>query len=118
MIEIVLPWPPKQLNPNQRVHWTKKSSAAKKYRRMCHLLALQAGIKAADAAVLVDITFCPPDRRKRDDDNCLASFKSGRDGLADAMGIDDNSFSTAFRMGEPVSGGAVRVRISSAEKKG
>ena len=38
------------------------------------------------------IDFYPPDRRARDDDNMIASFKSGRDGIADALGIDDKRF--------------------------
>lgn len=108
---IELPWPPKELNPNSRIHWSEKSKAAKKYRADCHLITKASGVVVPEGAVLLDITFCPPDRRRRDDDNCLASFKSGRDGVADALGIDDNRFVTTLRMGEPVKGGAVVVRI-------
>ena len=108
---IELPWPPKELNPNARTHWARKSRAAKGYRSDCHLLTLASGVVAPEGEVLLDITFCPPDRRRRDDDNCLAAFKSGRDGVADALGIDDNRFVTTLRMGEPVKGGMVLVRI-------
>ena len=110
---IELPWPPKELSPNARVHWSKKSKAAKKYRAACHVLCLQAGVKAPVGRAFLALEFVPPDRRRRDDDNCLASFKSGRDGLADALGIDDSNFVTQIQMStETIKGGAVRVRIA------
>ena len=38
------------------------------------------------------IDFYPPDKRKRDDDGLLSSMKAARDGIADALGIDDSRF--------------------------
>jgi len=59
------------------------------------------------------ITFDPPDRRPRDDDNVLAAFKSGRDGIADALGIDDRALRVRPWLSDtPTKGGAVRVRLS------
>lgn len=114
MSELTLPWPPAACSPNARVHWTKKSRAAKAYRAACHLLAKQASIQAPAGEALLMIEFVPPDRRRRDDDNLLAMFKAGRDGLADALGIDDNVFATQIRMSkETIKGGAVRVRIQA-----
>lgn len=55
------------------------------------------------------VTFHPPDKRKRDRDNIIASFKAGQDGLADAWGIDDNEFEITYALGEPRKGGAVIV---------
>lgn len=109
--KLVLPWPPKVLSPNARAHWATRSRAAKKYRMTCHLLARQFGAVAPEGRVLLSLEFCPPDARRRDDDNCVAAFKSGRDGLADALGIDDSRFVTRFEMGQPVKGGAVLVTI-------
>lgn len=109
---LTLPWPPRVLSPNARSHWAKKSAAAKSYRRMCHLLCLQSELIAPAGRMLLDLEFVPPDARRRDDDNCLAAFKAGRDGLADALGIDDSRFITRLQMSrETVKGGAVRVRI-------
>jgi|GEM_PF-292933 len=110
---IVLPWPPKELSPNARVHWAKKSKAAKKYRTECFLLAKKAGIAAPQSGeITFALEFVAPDRRKRDDDNLLASCKAMRDGVADALGIDDNRFITQLRISrETVKGGEVRVRI-------
>ena len=107
-----LPWPPAVLSPNARSHWSKKSRAAKAYRAACHLLCKAAGMQAPAGRALLMLEFVPPDNRRRDDDNCLASFKSGRDGLADAWGIDDSVFVTQIQMSdETIKGGAVRVRI-------
>lgn len=108
---LTLPWPPKDLSPNARAHWRKKAKAAKSYRTTCRIMTKQARIVAPEGKVHLVLTFCPPDRRRRDDDNCLASMKSGRDGIADALGIDDSRFETTIRMGEPRPGGAVLVWI-------
>lgn len=109
---IELPWPPKELNPNARVHWSKKSAAAKKYRAACYLITKASGMRAPDGDIRLIIEFVPPDARRRDDDNCLSSMKSGRDGLADALGIDDSRFVTQLSISkETVKGGCVRVEI-------
>lgn len=66
--------------------------------------------------VLLVLEFVPPDRRERDDDNLVACFKAGRDGIADALGINDNRFTTQFSLrAEPVKDGAVIVEIREAE---
>jgi len=110
---IELPWPPKELSPNARTHWAKRSKIAAKYRADCQVLCRQAGIKPMEGKMLLIIDFVPPDKRRRDDDNCLAAFKSGRDGLADALGIDDCRFVTQLHLSdETTNGGVVRVRIA------
>jgi len=117
MSDLTLPWPPAACSPNARVHWSKKSRAAKAYRAACHMLAKQAGLQSPVGQALLVVEFVPPDRRRRDDDNLLAMFKAGRDGLADALGIDDNVFATQIRVSkETAKGGAVRVRIEPMEE--
>jgi crossover junction endodeoxyribonuclease RusA len=109
----MLPWPPKVLSPNARVHWATKSKAAKAYRNICFLLCRQAALAVPAGRALLSLEFIPPDNRRRDDDNCIASFKSGRDGIAEALGIDDSNFVTQLQISAvPVKGGAVRVRIT------
>ena len=110
----MLPWPPKELSPNARVHWCVKNRAVKKYRENCAWLTKAAGLRVDwDGFVHAFITFYPPDRRHRDDDNVIAAFKSGRDGVADALVVDDKRFRTHhFLSDEVVNGGAVKVRIS------
>lgn len=114
---IELPWPPAELNPNRRLHWAQRSKASRAYRQACYLLTKQAGIQAPEGRLLLALEFVPPDRRRRDDDNILAAFKSGRDGIADALGIDDSRFVAQHELrSEPVTGGAVFVRIEPFDR--
>jgi crossover junction endodeoxyribonuclease RusA len=112
MTEIVLPWPPAALRPNASSpgNWRRKSEAAKRYKHDCILLTPKS---IADGTHLA-ITFCPPDKRRRDLDNMLASFKAGIDAIAQVMGVDDYQFSISLTRGEPVKGGQVVVVIGEA----
>jgi crossover junction endodeoxyribonuclease RusA len=60
------------------------------------------------------MTFCPPDKRRRDRDNLIASMKAATDGIADALGTDDSKFIVTYAMGSPVKGGSVEVTIARA----
>ena len=111
MIDMTLPWPPKELSPNARVHWRQKHKHAKAYRRTCGLIALALDASRLTGKKYFWVTFCPPNRRSYDDDNLLARFKAGRDGIADGLGIDDKNFITTITIGNPVPGAAVRVHI-------
>jgi crossover junction endodeoxyribonuclease RusA len=67
MNKIALPWPPKVLSPNARVHWSVKSKAAKAYRAACFTLCKEAKLTVdweGDIHVWVD--YFGPDRRHRD----------------------------------------------------
>lgn len=120
MHSVRLPWPPVGCNPNRarRLHWTKQREEARNYRTACHWEAKAAGLRPMDAdEVRVSITFYPPDRRKRDDDNIIASFKAGRDGVADAIGVDDANWRTSYAV-ERELGGFVLVEITEANENG
>src|SRR3546814_16425103 len=67
-----------------------------------------------DCPLPVKITFCPPDRRHRDDDNMIASFKSGRDGMCEALGINDRLLRPEYHFSDPIKGGAVIVVVEWA----
>lgn len=110
-MEVVLPWPPRDLSPNARVHWAAKARHARAYREACYLLAKQARLVAPSTErIVLSIEFLPPDRRLRDDDNIIASFKAGRDGIADALGVDDRRFLCAYAVCAQI-GGMVRVKV-------
>lgn len=64
------------------------------------------------------LDFVPPDRRHRDDDNLVASFKAGRDGIAMALGIDDKRFRCFPYVHDNQIGGFVRVRITGCPAGG
>lgn len=113
-ITVMLPWPKPDLSPNARIHWSKKAEAVKAYRHQAHILTRQAmgatAMQQGQAAHL-DIVFHPPTRARRDLDNCLSSIKSGLDGIADAIRIDDSRWSLGLSWGEVVKGGTVRIII-------
>ena len=94
-LRVILPWPPRALSPNSRPpHWAVLAKAKRAYRSACHLEAIAAGWRngafAPTDRLHVGLVFVPPDRRRRDIDNLIAAMKSGLDGLADALGVDDS----------------------------
>ena len=118
MIEVVLGWPPSDLSPNKRLHWAKLASAKKQYRQKCNSVAKEQLKKYKKITeniperLVLEMTFIPPDRRSYDRDNLVARMKSGIDGLADALKINDKRFNTVIStMDQDYLGGFVRIRI-------
>lgn len=111
MICLTLPYPPKELNPNQKVHWAVKAKHVKAYRATCKAIAMENIVEVPAGDLVYDMTFYPPDKRRRDDDNMVSSGKAGRDGVAEGLGIDDIRFQLRVRVKDPVKGGKVEVKI-------
>jgi crossover junction endodeoxyribonuclease RusA len=118
MIAIDLPWPNSALSPNARIHWRPKAAIAKTSRQHAIWLARAAGIRANDPDIPERLTvtaiFMPPDNRRRDLDNMLASMKPALDGISYAIGVDDSKWEIALRRGSVVKGGCVRIELESA----
>jgi len=108
---LTLPWPPKELSPNARVHRLVKAKAAKAYRQICWALTKEAKLEIASLPAHLKITFVPPTRQPRDLDNCLASIKSGLDGVADALKVNDQGFRPLTVDISPDIGGMVIVEF-------
>jgi hypothetical protein len=129
LLELRMPWPPKELNPNGRLTWKARSKIVRGYRTACAVVVKDAAVPGLPPGLfLLDLTFHPPDRRSRDRDNMLSAFKAGIDGMAmgvrgsdgepvyglTGLGIDDHCFDEiTFRAREPVPGGAVVARVRS-----
>ena len=116
MIEIVLGWPPSELCPNASLHWAKLARAKKQYRNACFSVSKEQLKKfntdSIPEKLVLEMTFIPPDRRSYDRDNLVARMKSGIDGLADALKINDKRFNTVIStMDTDYLGGFVRIRI-------
>ena len=112
MSEIILPWPPRDLSPNVRTHWAKLARAKRLYREACFWTSVEQGLERMNADSLhLTLTFYPPTRREFDLDNALARIKSGLDGLADVLGVDDSRWSLTIKKGDKV-GGFVRVEVA------
>lgn len=110
----VLPWPPAGLSPNARLHWAALSKLKKQYREACRLQVLAQGAQPMQGCLRVQLEFVPPNRRKRDWDNLVASMKSGLDGLADALQVDDSQFVLSFHVVPDQVAGLVRVSVEPA----
>lgn len=113
---VALPWPDRRLSPNARVHWSRRAKAVKLARQEALALAFEAGARRLriTGQPRIAMTFCPPDRRRRDMDNLIASMKAANDGIADALNVDDSRFVSTYSMGAPVKGGAVLVTVRVA----
>lgn len=109
---VIYPWMPKELSPNVRVHWAVLAKYKKQYMEACYFLSKEAKLPQVkgDRAHL-EITFVKPDKRKRDLDNCLASFKAGLDGISEAIGLDDSRFLLSIDVAEEI-GGFVKVNFN------
>lgn len=108
------PWPPRALSPNSRKRHIHATSERKGYKDAWWALTKKA--HPWPISEVLEITFCPPDGRKRDTDNMLASIKSGLDGMALALGVNDSQF-TEIRLirGAPQRpAGAVFVKFVGA----
>ena len=107
-MRVTVPWPHPELHPNARGHHFALARRKKAYRVGCGWEAKAAGLgKIAAAQLPVTITFHPPDKRRRDRDGMIASLKSGQDGIADVLGVDDSLWVPTYAVGEPVARGRV-----------
>lgn len=109
-------WPAKALNPNSREHFMTKHRFAKASKDSAYW-ATKAAIGRAkiehdgERRVQFIVTAYPPDNRARDDDNLIASMKSHRDGIAKALGIDDQYFDQRLQWAEPIRLGKLVIEV-------
>jgi crossover junction endodeoxyribonuclease RusA len=121
-VTIRFPFPDSRLSANGRTdrrYLTDIRQAARQtgyYLAKEHKLAF-GGEKPLEFYMLI----CPPDKRRRDDDNILSAFKSTRDGIFHALELDDSLIMrTVIERGDVERGGAVYVRLTEIfnERKG
>lgn len=102
---------------NAREHWAVKAARTKQQRQGVRIAAAVFGVTALrpEQRVTVRITRIAP--RELDGDNLQAACKALRDGLADALAVDDRDprviWMYAQERGKPP---AVRVEIRSASE--
>ena len=116
MINVRLTFPPKELNPNKRLHFAKLAKFKRQYRETCCVLTQnELRGKTRIKKPCVHLAFYPPDKRRRDWDNLLAAMKSGLDGVSDALGVDDSEFRISFEI-MPERGDYVQLTITEHTK--
>lgn len=111
---LTLDWPHPDLWPNSRKHRLAVAPMRKRVRADAGWLAKEAKMNfshMAEKGLHLRITFCPPDRRRRDIDNMLGAMKSQLDGVADVIGVDDSLWSLTLARGDVRKGGAVTVEV-------
>lgn len=104
IVSIELPWPPASLLPNRKraSHWSDYRADEAKYKENCYWLTKAAmGRKRFAGVPAMELHFYPPDARTRDDDGMEGAFKHGRDGIAQALRLDDNVFRPTRTIHQP-----------------
>jgi crossover junction endodeoxyribonuclease RusA len=86
---------------NSREHWAKKAKRAAQQRAI--VFASLRNMRAEEIPPPIVVKLTRVGRRFLDDDNLARSFKAVRDGIADAIGVDD---------------GDSRIRWHYAQRKG
>ena len=118
-MKINISWPDSCLIPHAKGHWRPKAAATKAARKEAHILtemAINKGGKPVGEQFIIAVVANPPDRRRRDAFNVLASLKASLDGVADAMGVDDVNFLPgAFVWGEVGKPGSVSLIVEGVE---
>lgn len=119
-MKISLPWPDRRLSPNARCHWAVKANVKAKARRdaayatyeaMPHGAREMRDAYAGAHEIPVKVYFYPPDARHRDDDNMIGMLKSARDGIADALAVNDRRFRVHYFFQAPEKPGRVEVML-------
>jgi len=91
--------PPIEFSGNWRGHWAEKYQAGKVYQEAVFYCCVDARNKALVEGMAfpfirakLNLTFIFPCRRRRDRDNCLATFKPGLDAIVHAgLLLDDDA---------------------------
>ncbi len=120
---VTLGWPSRALSPNARTHWATLARAKKAARYEGWRAATGMVVRLPVAVVVgtpvslrIQVTFHPPNARRRDLDNCIASIKPHLDGISDAIGIDDSRWIWAAPvMAKPEKPGRVVVTLTPVE---
>ena len=123
-----LPWPSAKLGANKRGHWKGDWAATRKARNDARMMTAQALVAAghrltygqlaepAKAYTLKWTIVQPKDRRRHlDDDNAESRLKAYRDGLAEALGIDDRHITATRTFAEPSGNGEIIATLRPAE---
>lgn len=104
---------------NAKGHWRPKAERAKKQREASffhtHAVAMKLRTRLKSGALeRVTVTLTRISPRELDDDNLASAMKHVRDGVADALGVDDRDRRITWRC-EQASGGpttcAVRIDL-------
>lgn len=115
---VKLSFPPKELSPNaKKKHWGKLARFVKSYKKECWADCLAQGVHpyTGPLPLHIDLVFYRPTLAHYDEDGLESRMKSGLDGIADALKIDDWHFRLTHRIAEET-GGYVLVDLKGVVK--
>ena len=87
---VLYPWPDSALSGNSRRDRRGLTAQRRQAREIGYLITKDSRRTVPAAPLALIYKIYPPDRRKHDDDNILTAFKSTRDGIFQALGVDDS----------------------------
>jgi len=113
MTLLAFPFPNSKLSPNSRIDRRYVTKERQTARELGYWTAIENKLAfSGDKPLEFYMLICPPDRRRRDDDNILSAFKSTRDGIFQALDLDDSLIQrTIVERGDVEAGGAVYVEL-------
>ena len=106
---------------NLREHWAKKAKRAKQHRGLAEMFTRNAlGSRvlvypSMSHRVTVTITRVAP--RSLDADNCVSACKAARDGVADALDVDDGDERVTWQYAQRKGERALEIRIETWGEK-
>lgn len=113
-ILVELPFPPAALSGHNNSAWYTKSAIVAKHRKWAAMATLAAAARVTGPGdIRISATFYPPDRRG-DRVNFPNRLKPYWDGIADALGVNDNRFLPSYHFAEPVENARVVFAIGGA----
>lgn len=114
------PFPDMRLSPNSRKDHRRLTNERQYARQVGYYITLDSKLGfSGEKPLELYMLICPPDRRRRDDDNIEAAFKSTRDGIFKALGLDDNLIRRTVReVGDVEEGGAVYISLKELDTAG
>ena len=111
-MRIKFPFPDSQLNPNKRIDRRALIGVKRDAKEAAYLLTRESGARVTNDRLQLTLTFCPPDKRKRDLDNLYSAFKAYQDGLFLALGVDDSIIDCVLlQRGAAMTNGCVFVEV-------
>lgn len=109
------PWPDSRLSPNKRIDRRALISVKRDAKAEAFYITKHSDVVVIDTDLQLTLTFCPPDKRKRDLDNLYASFKAYQDGMMGLLGVDDSKIERVIlQRGAVVKDGCVIVELREA----
>lgn len=101
--------------PNSREHWAARMRRTRQQRTTARLHMLEqlgaTRLRALAASRSLSITMVKRGGRVMDDDNLIAALKPWRDGIADALGIDDGDAKLRWSYEQRPGGRSITLQV-------